>query len=40
MLEEHTGVKKLYIAYMLGGVVMLWMAFGFGAQVLDYLCIL
>jgi len=33
-LEEHTGVQKLYIAYMLGGVVMLWMAFGFGAQLL------
>ena len=34
MLEEHTGVRKLYIAYGLGTVALLWMAFGFGAQVL------
>ena len=33
MLEENTGVQKLYIAYGLGGIVVLWLAFGFGAQV-------
>ena len=31
-------MQRLYIAYMLGGFVMLWMAFGFGAQVLVLLC--
>jgi len=34
MLEENTGVQKLYIAYGLGGVIVLWLAFGFGAQLL------
>lgn len=32
MLEENTGVQRLYIAYGLGGLIMLWLAFGWGAQ--------
>ena len=33
MLEDNTGVQRLYIAYGLGGIIVLWLAFGFGAQV-------
>ena len=33
MLEENTGVQRLYIAYGLAGIIVLWLAFGFGAQV-------
>jgi len=34
MLEDNTGVQRLYIAYGLGGIIVLWLAFGFGAQLL------
>jgi len=34
MIEENTGVQRLYIAYGLGGLIVLWLAFGFGAQLL------
>ena len=33
MLEENTGVQRLYIAYGIAGIIVLWLAFGFGAQV-------
>jgi len=33
-LEDNTGIQRLYIAYGIGGLVVLWLAFGFGAQLL------
>jgi hypothetical protein len=33
MLEANTGVQRLYIAYALGGFIIIWLAFGWGAQV-------
>ena len=40
MLEDNTGVQRLYIAYGLGATVLLWLAFGFGAQVgLGFRCV-
>jgi len=33
-LEDNTGVQRIYIAYGLGGIVILWLAFGWGAQLL------
>jgi len=32
--EEKTGVQRLYIAYGVGALVILWLAVGFGAQLL------
>jgi len=32
LLEENTGVQRIYIAYGLGSVIVLWLAFGWGAQ--------
>merc|ERR1712126_736408 len=34
ILESKTKVKKFYLAYGIVGVVALWLAFGFGAQLL------
>lgn len=34
VLEENTGVQRIYIAYGLGSLVVLWLAFGWGAQLL------
>jgi len=34
VLEENTGIQRLYIAYGIGGLVAIWLAFGFGAQLL------
>ena len=33
MLDDNIGVQRLNIAYGLGGIIVLWLAFGFGAQV-------
>jgi receptor expression-enhancing protein 5/6 len=33
-IEANTGVQRIYIAYGLISVVVLWLAFGFGAQLL------
>ena len=34
MLDDNIGVQRLNIAYGLGGIIVLWLAFGFGAQLL------
>jgi len=34
MAEDKTKVKKVYIAYGIVGIAALWLAFGFGAQLL------
>ena len=34
ILESKTKVKKFYLAYGIVGVLALWLAFGFGAQLL------
>lgn len=34
LAEEKTKVKRIYIAYGVIGVAVLWLAFGFGAQLL------
>jgi len=34
MLEDNTGVQKLYLAYGFAGIIILWLAFGWGAQLL------
>lgn len=33
-LEDNTGVQRLYIGYGLIGLMVTWLAFGFGAQLL------
>jgi len=33
-LEDNLGVQRLYIAYGLIGVTVVWLAFGFGAQLI------
>ena len=33
MLEENTGVQRIYLAYGIAGAIVLWLAFGWGAQV-------
>ena len=33
-LEDNTGVQRLYIGYAIIGLVVTWLAFGFGAQLL------
>ena len=34
VLEENTGVQRIYIAYTIAGLMATWMAIGFGAQLL------
>ena len=34
VLEDNTGVQRIYIAYGAGALVAIWLAFGFGAQLL------
>ena len=33
-LQDKTKVKKFYLAYGIVGVLTLWLAFGYGAQLL------
>jgi len=32
VLEENTGVQRIYLAYGIAGAIVLWLAFGWGAQ--------
>jgi len=32
VLEENTGIQRLYIAYGFGAIIILWLVFGFGGQ--------
>jgi len=34
ILEDNTGIQRIYIAYGLMGIIVLWLAFGWGAQLL------
>jgi len=34
VLEDNTGVKRIYIAYGIAGLLAIWLASGFGAQLL------
>ena len=34
VLEDNTGVQRIYIAYGIAGLLATWLAFGFGAQLL------
>ena len=34
LLEDNTGVQRLYLGYGIVGLVVFWLAFGFGGQLL------